>query len=57
MKCAICKIELTPSDVQAPTQDCGGDCLRCMAECNDPDCMVVMARLEPWNDQWRPDET
>ena len=35
--CGICKRPLNqPGD--PTTEDCGGDCLRCMAEAGDPDC-------------------
>ena len=37
MKCLICKRTLDdPND--RTTKNCGGDCLRCMAECGDEDC-------------------
>lgn len=43
--CKICKRKLNnPSD--PTTRDCGGDCLRCMAECGDPDCIKEMNRIK-----------
>lgn len=44
MKCSICKREL---DVEGDpsTADCGGDCLRCMAEAGDPDCIAAMEKI------------
>lgn len=39
--CRICNIEL---DTHPLASDCGGDCLLCMAESGDPDC--VDAALE-----------
>lgn len=47
MNCKSCGVELTASDIPAATQDCGGDCLSCMAECGDPDCKAALDRLEP----------
>jgi hypothetical protein len=43
--CNICKRPLDdPSD--PTTEDCGGDCLRCMAEvAEDPDCIERLAAL------------
>ena len=42
--CGICKRLLNdPSD--RTTKDCGGDCLRCMAECGDEDAQFEMAGL------------
>ena len=40
--CSICKRPLDqPGD--PTTEDCGGDCLRCMAEIvEDPDCIAAM---------------
>lgn len=35
MKCLICKREMLAG---TDSEDCGGDCLRCMAESGDPDC-------------------
>jgi hypothetical protein len=52
MKCGICGVELTQEDVRAPTMDCGGDCLRCMADSGDPDCIEAMHELEPDNSEW-----
>lgn len=45
MNCSICKRLL--NDPKDPTtQDCGGDCLRCMAEVGeDPDCIQAMAAV------------
>jgi hypothetical protein len=53
--CNICHRPLDqPAD--PGTRDCGGDCLRCMAEAGDPDCQASMRRLgipfEPW--EWEP---
>ena len=44
MYCLICKRLLNdPSD--RTTKDCGGDCLRCMAECGDEDAQFEMDKL------------
>lgn len=49
LTCSICKrplgIEGDPSSF-----DCGGDCLRCMAHADDPDCVVLMDVIDP---AWR----
>jgi hypothetical protein len=28
------------------TQDCGGDCLKCVAGCDDPECIETLNELE-----------
>ena len=45
MPCSICKGPL--DDPRYPeTQDCGGDCLRCMADiASDPDCIDSMSQI------------
>ena len=52
-KCYICG---RPTHDEPPIDDaldCGGDCLRCMAEvARDPDCIRTMRELEPTNPQW-----
>lgn len=41
MKCLICKREMDdPAD--RTTKNCGGDCLRCMAECGDEDAQAEL---------------
>lgn len=37
-KCNICKRELDVPG-QPESDDCGGDCTQCMADCYDPDAM------------------
>jgi hypothetical protein len=39
--------------VASGTRSCGGDCLRCMAEAGDPDCIRFMRNIEPSNPQWQ----
>jgi len=43
--CSICKRELdNPKD--PTTRNCGGDCLKCMAEIGqDPDCIKAMNKI------------
>ena len=44
-KCKICKRELDNPD-DPTTKDCGGDCLKCMAEIGeDPDCVTAMEKI------------
>jgi len=44
-RCHICKRKLNnPHD--RSTQDCGGDCLRCMAWAGDPDCIARLKTIE-----------
>lgn len=38
--CGICKQPLNTGSVAS--RDCGGDCLKCMAECGDPDCIAAL---------------
>jgi len=40
--CNICK---RPLDTSPERQDCGGDCLECMAECGDPDAQLAMQQI------------
>jgi hypothetical protein len=40
--CLICK---RPLGTAPELQDCGGDCLECMAEAGDPDAQVEMYRI------------
>lgn len=47
--CNICKRSLdAPGD--DTTLDCGGDCLWCMAEAGDPECIAHMDQIDP---DWR----
>ena len=53
--CHICNVLLDTSDADNERRDCGGDCLRCMAESGDPDCalhwaQMLVKRLERIND-------
>lgn len=50
--CCTCKVELDQPN-RPDTDDCGGDCVRCMAECYDPDCMATMREIEPNEPKWR----
>jgi hypothetical protein len=44
MKCRICEVEL--NQPMAPeTMDCAGDCARCMAEFDDPECIQLLKNL------------
>jgi hypothetical protein len=43
-RCGICGRLLNQSD-DPTTHDCGGDCLRCMADAGDPDCEVAMKSI------------
>lgn len=40
-RCNICHVLLSQED-DPSTKDCGGDCLRCMADCGDLDCAREM---------------
>jgi len=53
--CNICGIQLNQAR-KPDTLDCGGDCLRCMAEFDDPECVEVMQELEPDNPKWKTDD-
>lgn len=43
-KCKTCKCKLDDPD-DPTSRDCGGDCLKCMAEAGDPDCVEAMAEI------------
>lgn len=45
MNCVICKRKLNQRG-KPDTRDCGGDCLRCMAESGDPDCEETMKEIK-----------
>lgn len=45
MTCKTCG-KLLNVDGDQSTQDCGGDCVRCMAEAGDPDCKLTMFLIE-----------
>lgn len=42
--CNICYRTLDALD-DPTTEDCGGDCLRCMAMVGDPDCIAAMNKI------------
>lgn len=44
-RCHICDRLLDQAD-DPTTKDCGGDCLRCMAEIGDPDCLAALKEIE-----------
>jgi hypothetical protein len=43
--CAICRRALGDPD-DPLSVDCGGDCLQCMADCGDPDCVAAIDALK-----------
>lgn len=43
--CQICKRELNQEN-DPTTEDCGGDCLKCMASAGDPECIKAMTEIE-----------
>lgn len=43
-ECTICGCELNNPEVPE-SQDCGGDCVKCMADALDPDCIKKMVDL------------
>lgn len=43
--CKMCRRPLDQPD-DPTTEDCGGDCLRCMAEAGDDDCEEAMRKIE-----------
>ncbi len=45
MQCSICHRELNQSGMP-DTADCGGDCVRCMADSEDPECVELIRQLE-----------
>jgi len=48
IRCNICQRELdNPND--ALSMDCGGDCLQCMADAGDPDCMAAVQAIKNLN--------
>ncbi|HDR9756628.1 hypothetical protein KDX16_16195 [Burkholderia vietnamiensis] len=51
--CRICGQQLDQPG-KPDTGDCGGDCVRCMADYRDPDALETMRKVEPDNPQWKP---
>lgn len=43
--CGICGLALDRAD-DPGSEDCGGDCLRCLAAAGDSDCVAALRRLE-----------
>lgn len=48
-KCDICRITL--HEGVTAQRDCGGTCLRCMADCGDQDCQKVLGEFRPYTDE------
>lgn len=44
-RCAICK-RLLGNPEDPASVNCGGDCLQCMADCGDPDCIAAIEALK-----------
>lgn len=44
--CNICRRALN-RDGDPLSRDCGGDCLACMAEAGDPECIASVAAIKP----------
>lgn len=53
--CRICGQQLDQPG-KPDTGDCAGDCVRCMADCGDPDALETMSKVEPDNPKWKPAE-
>ena len=51
LRCMTCKVELDQPD-KPETGDCGGDCVRCMADAGDPQHIDDMRLIEPGNPKW-----
>jgi hypothetical protein len=45
LKCGICGETLNVPD-SPETMNCGGDCLKCLAEFDDPECVETLRRLK-----------
>jgi len=43
-QCSICKVELDNPENDF-SQDCGGDCLLCMAEAGDQECIDAILKI------------
>lgn len=44
-RCQMCK-RVLDNPLDPTTKDCGGDCLKCVAECFDEDAMAELAALK-----------
>lgn len=44
--CLMCGRLLDTEDIAS--RDCGGDCLGCLAECGDPDCIDALVEANIW---------
>lgn len=55
--CATCKCKLDDPKRPFYSEDCGGDCLLCMAEAGDPECeKAVLEYRDKIKDSWRRDK-
>jgi len=50
--CAICGRLLGDPRDPVRSLNCGGDCLRCVAEAGDPECLAAMRQVEPGDPAW-----
>jgi hypothetical protein len=46
-RCLICRRLLDDPSDPIRSANCGGDCLQCMADSGDTDCIAEMAKIEP----------
>ena len=46
-RCQICRRLLDDPTDPIRSMDCGGDCLQCMADSGDLDCIAKMATIDP----------
>jgi len=50
-KCTICHIELSDQNNDEMNFNCGGDCILCMADAGDPECIErVLKTARQWRD-------
>jgi hypothetical protein len=49
LHCQICQRLLDDPIDPVRSMDCGGDCLKCLADCGDTDCIAEMAKIDPEN--------
>jgi len=43
-KCQTCGREMN-NEPDSLNLNCGGDCMKCMADCGDPDCIVEVEKI------------
>lgn len=47
LRCQVCKRPFDDPEEPVRSRNCGGDCLQCMSDCGDADCIAAMSKIDP----------